>query len=107
MFPLGIVPLGLKCPRAIPLGHYPTGQIPFLFPPPGVFYIYVMVSLPLLNMTFGILLCYIGSPASILPSQLRPYHALTLVQSVPMTPVTNLVPSQPQQELTPIMKPLG
>ena len=79
MFPPGIVPPGLNCPRAIPLGHYPASQIPSLFPPPGVFYIYAMASLPLPNMTFGILVCHIGSPASILPSQLRPYHALTPV----------------------------
>jgi len=32
MFPLGIVPAGLNHLGAIPPGHYPVGQIPFLFP---------------------------------------------------------------------------
>ena len=63
-----------------------------------------MASLVLPNMTLGILVWYIDPPASILPSQLIPYHALTLVQLVPITPVIASVPSQPQQELIPIVK---
>jgi len=68
----------------------------FLFPPLGVFLITIMASLVLPNMTLGIPVWYIDSPVNILLGQLRPYHALTLVQSVSMTPNAALVPSQPQ-----------
>jgi len=66
-----------------------------------------MASLLLPNVTFVIPVCYIGSPTSISPSQIRPYHALTPVQSVPTTPVAASIPSQPQHEPTPIMKASG
>jgi len=41
MFPPRTVPLGLNHLGAIPPGHYPVGQIPFLFPPPRVFFLYL------------------------------------------------------------------
>jgi len=96
MFPPGTVPPGLNHAGDIPLGHYPTGQIPFLFPSPGVFSIPVMASLVLHKITLGIPVWYVDPPASIPPGQLRPYHALTLVEPVPMTLAADSVPSQPQ-----------
>lgn len=85
-------------------GHYPAGHIPFLFPPPGIVSILVIASLVLPNMTLGILVWYIDPPAKIPPSQPRPYHALTLIQPIPMTPAATSVPLQPQQEQSPIAK---
>ena len=66
-----------------------------------------MPSLVLPNMTLGILVWCIDPSANILPSQPRPYHALTPVQMFPMIPATTLVPSQPQHEPTPVAKVVG
>jgi len=104
MFPPETVPPDLNHPRVVPPGHFPIGQIPFLFPPPGTFSVYIMASLVLPNVTLGIPIWYINPTASAPLDQLIPCHALTLVQSVPMTLATALVPSQPQQEPAPIAK---
>ena len=104
MFPPGTVPLGLNHPGAVPLGHYPVGQIPFLFPPSGIFFVPIMSSTVLPNMTFGIPIWYIDPHTSTLPGQLRPYHALTLVQPIPATLSTTLILLQAKQEPTPIAK---
>lgn len=65
MFPSRKVPPSLNHPGAIPLGHYPADQIPFLFPPLRIFSIPIMASLVLPNMTLGILVWYIDPPANI------------------------------------------
>ena len=44
MFPLGTIPLSLNHPRVVMSGHYPIGQIPFLFPSPGIFFISFMLA---------------------------------------------------------------
>ena len=104
MFPPGTVPPGLNHPGSIPLGHYPTDQIPFLFPPPGFFYVPVIVSLVLPNMILGIPVWYIDLPTNIMPGQSRPYHALTPVQLIPTTLVAASLPAQPQQEPALVVK---
>lgn len=104
MFPPGTIPPGLNHVGPILLGHYPTGQIPLLFPPLRVFSVPVMASLVLPNMTLGIPVWYIDHPANILPGQPRPCHALTLIQPFPITHATASMPLQPQQEPTPFAK---
>lgn len=96
MFPLGTIPLGLNHPRVVLLVHYLAGQIPLLFPPLGIFSIPVMAFIILPNMNLGILVWYIDPPARNFPSQLRPYHALTLVQLIHTTSDTTPVPSHSQ-----------
>jgi len=88
-------PLGLNHPGADLPGHYPAGHIPFLFPPSGVLSVPVMALLVLPNMTLGFPVWYINPPTNISPGQVRPYHALNLVQPVPMALVAASVPSQP------------
>lgn len=107
MCPPRNVPPGLNHPRAIPPRHYPTGQIPFLFPPLGTCFVLVMASLVLPNMTLGIPLWYINPHVNILPYHPRLYHALTPIQLVPMTPIVASFPSQPQQELALVAKASG
>ena len=55
LYPPGTVPLGLNHLEAVPPGHYPSSQIPFLTPPPGVFSVLVMATPSLPNLTLGIL----------------------------------------------------
>ena len=52
-------------------------------------------------MILGIPVWYIDPTANTLPSQLRSYHALALIQLIPTTLVTTPISSQPQQEPTP------
>eukprot|EP00253_Pinus_taeda_P006498 PITA_06498 len=85
------------------VGNFCTGLNPTI-PHPRIIFVLVMDSLVLPNMTLGIPVWYIDPPASILPGQPRPYHALTQDQLVPMTVATALVPSQHQQEPTPVAK---
>ena len=92
LYPPGMVPPSLSHLGAIPPGHYPSGQIPFLAPPPGVSTVPVMATLSLPNLTLGILVSYLDPPAPILPGQPKPYLALTLVQPVPMTSPTATMP---------------
>jgi len=79
LFPLGTVPPDLNHRGDVLPGHYCASQIPFLFPPLGIFFVPVMASLVLPNITLGIPMWYIEPPVNTLPSQLRPYHALNPV----------------------------
>lgn len=73
------IPLGLNHYGEVPPGHYPFGQIPFLFPPPGVYSTLVMATLSLPNITLGIPVWYIDPLITTPPNQLKPYTALILV----------------------------
>ena len=107
LFPLGTVSLGLNHPRTILPRHYQVDKIPFLFPPPIIFYVPIMATLSLPNIKLGILVWYIYPPANTFPGQLRPYHTFSLVQPVPMIPSFALFLQKPQQDSTPIMKASG
>ena len=58
-FQTGTVPPRVNQLGAIPLGHYPSGQILFLAPHFGVFSVPVMAMLSLPNLTLGIPIWYI------------------------------------------------
>lgn len=53
-FPPGTVPLGLNHLRVVPLGHYPSGQIPFLFPTLRFYFTPIMAMLSLVNIILGV-----------------------------------------------------
>ena len=55
LYPPKKVPPCLNHLGAIPPGHYPSGQILFLAPPPGVFLVPIMAIPSLPNLTLGIL----------------------------------------------------
>ena len=95
LYPPGTVPPSLSHLGAIPPGHHPFGQIPFLAPPLGVYTIPVMATLSLPKLTLGILIWYHDPPATALPGQPKPYIDLTPVQSAPMTSPTATVPPSP------------
>ena len=79
----------------------------FLIPPMGISFVPIIASLVLPNMTLGTTIWYIDRPTNIFISHPRPYHSLTPVQPVPMTPVTTSVPLQPHQEPALIAKSSG
>lgn len=106
-FQPGVVPSSLNHLGIVPLGHYLSAKIPFLFPPPRIVSTPVMAALSLPNITLGIPIWYINPPANIPPNQFKHYTTLTLVQPIALSPSFALVPQQPQQESTPIMKASG
>lgn len=95
LFPLGTIPPGINHPGDVRPGHYLAGQIPFLFPL-IIFFVSVMASLVLPNMTLGIVVWYIDPHANNLSGKLRPYHTLTPVQPVPTTTIATLALLPPQ-----------
>ena len=50
LYPPRMVPPSLSHLGAVPPGHYPYGQIPFLTPPPGVYIVPVIATLSLPNL---------------------------------------------------------
>ena len=98
---------GLNHLGSIPPGHYPSGQIPFLAPPPGVYTVPVMATLSLPNLTLGIPIWYLNPLVATPSSQPKPYHALTPIQPVPLTSPVVTVPQPPPQKQTPIATALG
>ena len=92
----GMVPPGLNHSGAVPPGHYPSGQISFLVPPPGIYMAPIMATLSLPNLTIGITIWYLDPPAATPPGEPKPYLSLTLVQWVPLTSLVVTVPQPPQ-----------
>ena len=66
-----------------------------------------MATLSLPNLTLSIPVWYLDPPAATLPSQPKPYLALTLVQPVPITSPNTTVPHTPQQEQPLVVTVLG
>ena len=103
LYPPEMVPLGLNHLGDVLPGHYSSGQIPFLAPPPGVYTVPVMATLSLPNLTLGIPVWYHDPPAATPPGHPKPYIALTPVQPVPMTSPAATVPQSPQEEPPPVV----
>ena len=92
---------------AIPPGHYPASQIPFLGPPPVFYSVPIMATLSLPNLTLGIPVWYLEPPTTTPPSHPKPYLALTLVQPVPLATFVTTVPPAPQQDPSPVVTATG